>query len=329
MRHRWFAVLVLGVLVASGAAGISSAGAQPTLDCFEVAPEATGPEVSVSPAHFVCPPAGTKRRNRLLVFFPGTGGQPRFYREVVRQAARDGMYAIGLSYPNAEAVNKAICPGSTDPDCHEHVRAEIVDGTDASADVEVGVGDSIQHRLTALLQHLDRERADEKWDRFLDGGSERATPKWSKLVLAGHSQGGGHAFYIATQHRVARVVVFAWIDAYRGALAPWITADMATPAKSVFFVEHVQDSIPLELRRELRRLVGLDAFGPEVDVSTETAPYGGTHQLMMTAEPAREDPRADGHHGAVVVDFFTPRGADGRPVLADAWRYALGTTAQG
>merc|ERR1712216_742300 len=59
--------------------------------------------------------------------------------------------------------------------------------------------DSIQGLLVQLLLALARSYPQENWGFFVDG--ER--PDWSKVFIAGHSQGAAHAAYLARILRLA------------------------------------------------------------------------------------------------------------------------------
>src|SRR5262245_13428878 len=75
--------------------------------------------------HFVVAPAASNRSRSLVVFLPGTGGRPDFYTSILRHAAQRGHHAIGLAYPNAEAV-KDLCAFAPSSACQEDVRVEVI-----------------------------------------------------------------------------------------------------------------------------------------------------------------------------------------------------------
>jgi pimeloyl-ACP methyl ester carboxylesterase len=56
-----------------------------------------------------------------------------------------------------------------------------------------------------LLQYEAKIAPGQGWEMYLDGDQ----PRWSKIIITGHSQGSGMAAYIAKQHEVARVVLFS------------------------------------------------------------------------------------------------------------------------
>src|SRR3989442_13458641 len=87
-------------------------------------------------------------------------------------------------YPTGGGLAK-VCPSAPDPSaCYENARLEIIDGIDRVAFLNVSVANSIDNRLTKLLQYLTLQYPDEGWDRFL----LRDKPKWSQIAVSGHSR---------------------------------------------------------------------------------------------------------------------------------------------
>ena len=95
-----------------------------------VTPSVTDPNITTPNAnHYVYINTAVTQKNKLFLFFPGTGGIPSYYKEITKEAANLGYYSIGLSYPNAQAIN-TICAGTTDTTCHRRARYETFDGID-------------------------------------------------------------------------------------------------------------------------------------------------------------------------------------------------------
>jgi hypothetical protein len=245
-----------------------------------------------------------ERRGVLYVHLPGTGGVPANSELVLREAALQGVPAIGLTYPNRRTVN-SLCDGRTTA-CPGAVRNEIVNGVDSSPLVSVNVANSVVNRLTKLLQHLSRLQPGFGWDTYLDG----AEPRWERIVVGGHSQGAGHAAFIATQHRVARVAMYAGAhDTVDGRFADWLQPG-ATPGERFFGFVHREDGAIVKQLGWQR----LGATGALTPVDGATPPYGGNHMLVTDVPSANP-------HGSVVVDARTPKRADGTPLFAPVWRH--------
>lgn len=249
--------------------------------------------------HFVVVDPMVAPRGRLFVFMPGSFGTPASYLEVVRYAASLGYHAVGLRYPNSWAVNFTLCQGSLDLDCHEKVRLEILDGVDRSPLIEVGPVDSIQQRVAGLLEYLQVLSPNENWGQFLSDVPEEGLV-WENLVVAGHSQGGGHAAMIAKVHVVDGALLFAGgpdFNSNFGQLAPWLVGH-ATPSEDYVGFVHSEDGSAIHIATW--NLLGLT--GAPVDVASAPFPYMLSQQLVTTLEPANPGE----YHGSVVVDQHLP-----------------------
>ncbi|MFZ5819436.1 MAG: BPSS1187 family protein [Chloroflexota bacterium] len=285
--------------------------------CREVLPSETDSAITQSnEPHIVCTPDQANQRGELFVFLPGTGATPDYYTQLMDAAAEAGMHVIALRYPNDRSANIQICPRDPDDDCHEKVRREITQGVDVSGNVTVDAANSVEGRLQSALTHLAEQAPAEGWEQFLDGDSIR----WESVVISGHSQGGGHAAYIAYQHRVHHVVAFAWADVRKGELASWlVNTTSQTPADSWYLFWHEQDANVARYQPILMTALGMDAFGAPVVVDESDPPYGNTHALVATY------PAPDGElaHNTHVVDFALNFDANGEPIYKAAWQYLL------
>jgi|GEM_PF-619915 len=289
-------------------------------NCEWVAPQVTDTRIDTElEPHYVCQSAEAQPRDQLLVFFPGTGGDPDDYEYFVEEAAALGMHAIGLSYVNPRSVNLQICPRDPDPDCHEKGRREVIYGEDLHSDMTIDEANSILNRLVQLLRYLDENEPTASWDQYLDGD----TPRWDRIVVSGHSQGAGMAAYLTHEYAVARSVLFAWVDVRRGVVAPWILEPHATPADRIFYFEHVDDhQRGFQAKQDMLSAFGIDALG-RVTIDEMTPPYDQAHVLLTQIEPVQTGTRRSAAaHNVVIVDDFTPVD-DGTPVLRDIWQYLL------
>jgi hypothetical protein len=267
--------------------------------------------------HFVwVPPRILAEGSRqLLLLLPGTNGRPAHGQLLGGLAAQQGYHVIGLMYPDDRAVVD-VCAADPAPDCMALVREEIVLGTDRSPHVAVDTNNGIDARLRDLVRLLGARYANEGWSTFLDAGGLR----WSFIAVAGLSQGGGHAAYIAKLRAVPRVIMFgAPADGYGGNRAPWMSVG-ATPATRYFGFAHQRDPFASIVPNWLA--LGLDVFGAARLVETSSTPFGSSHMLRTNVLPASGT--YDDAHASVFVDALTPRGPGGTPVFVEAWRYLLG-----
>jgi len=315
-RHSTIYVLALSFALAVTAKAVAES---PTdqLVLHVVAPRVTDPAIDRAlDDHYVWLDPAARTNHKLLVFMPATGNRPALYQLVQQEAARLGYHVIGLMYPNSVLL-AAACPLTPDPDaCFEDARLEILDGIDRSPVVDVNEPNSIDNRLTKLLEYLAAHYPEEGWSRFLAHGA----PKWSQIAVSGHSQGGGEAVMLAKFRVVARVVLFSSVpDKGHTTLAiPWIATHVTTPAR-YWGLAHDRDPAFPPIHANWESL-GMATFGADVAPETSEPPYDFTHMLVTNLVPTGG---FDFSHGSTVVDNRTPREADGTPVLRDAWRYLL------
>lgn len=267
--------------------------------------------------HFVYTNQTISQKNKLFLFFPGTGAVPYNYREILKHAANLGYHAIGLTYPNSEAINQ-ICLASTDTTCHSRARLEVFDGVDRHADVNVDVNNCIERRALRLLQYLSSHYPSENWGQYYIGNQIQ----WNKVIVSGHSQGGGHAGVISKIKEVDRVVMFAAMDwiPLLNRNADWITWHGPTPADRYYgFVHQNDESVDFEIVQTTWDNYGMNSFGHLVLVDTCNNSFENSHKLYTVLTPANDSTK---YHNAVVVDVHTPMHL-GLPVYAPVWTYMI------
>jgi pimeloyl-ACP methyl ester carboxylesterase len=291
--------------------------AQGVHDIFTVLPHETDPGIlEFGRPHRIFLDDSVPARGQLLVFLPGTGATTSDQDEFGRTAASLGYHVVYLMYPND--VPAAVCQDDEDENTFERFRREIIQGGDFDPRVTVERVDSIENRLLKLIEWLAANRAAEGWAQFLD----RNEPAWARVVLAGHSQGGGHAQLLAKDHAVARVVVLGSPKDYslrHGRPAAWYGGG-ATPKARMFALVHEQDTqaISFAMQLENLRASGLDSLA---DADAQAPPYG--HARVLTTDQPGQPVNSGLAHLGLVFDFTLPRGHDGRPVYRPAWIYML------
>jgi hypothetical protein len=284
-----------------------------------VAPNTADPASSEpNNVHFAYPNANGTPQNKLFLFFPGTGGTPFFYRYILKHAAGLGYHAIGLSYPNEQSINET-CIDVADSTCHSRARLEVLTGENLHAVIEVDSNNCIERRTLKLLQYLDNNFPGENWGQFFAGNAIL----WNKVLVSGHSQGGGHAGIISKLYEVDRVIQFAATDwvAPLSRVADWITWSGPTPDDRYYgFIHQMDQSINLPLQLFTWDQYGMDAFGDAILVDDLDFPYNESHKLYTGITPSGDPTQ---YHGSVVTDVYTPIDGNGDPVLAEVWTYLL------
>jgi len=179
----------------------------------------------------------------LLVFLTGTGGKSE-WMPFFGMAAEEGYRVISLSYRNTPAVAQ-VCIGSGDRLCAQNFRQKRIFGSNVSQVITDTPADSIVNRLTKLLRYLSATDEAGRWGEYLADGQ----PLWSRITVAGQSQGGGMAAFLAKKHTVARVIIFSggWDNQGQpgpvqpGGIAAWYSMPSATPAAVWYGTYHVQE----------------------------------------------------------------------------------------
>lgn len=275
---------------------------------------ATEPHVAISPATNV--PAA----NRLFVFLSGTGGTPENYRLILRAGAALGYHTIGINYPNAEAVG-VLCANSDDPNCYWDVRREVITGSDSSPMVNVNVPNAIVTRLTEAIAFLQQNYPNEGWGQYLAGNAI----DWSKINIAGHSQGGGHAGVMTKLYAMNRACYFASppdFSLHFNAPATWTGKSDLTATSRQYGFTHLQDPlVPYSELSLIWQQMGLNAFGAARSADLGVASLGSVHMVTTNATPADNGPSASPYHGVTVQDNVTPLDANGEPAFAPIWKY--------
>lgn len=267
------------------------------------------------------PVPDVKAADKLFVFLPGTGAIPNGYELILQEAAARGFHAVGLNYPNPKAVGIICDASSTDPDCFFNVRREVITGQDLSPDIAVAVPDSIVSRLAGALAYLNTNSPDQRWGQYLNGDG---TVNWSKVVISGHSQGGGHAGVMTKLYAMHRACFFDsppdW-DVNAGAPAGWQSAANVTPAASQFGFTNLNDPlVPYDQLSAIWKAMGLGAAGAAVSVDSTAAPFNGSHELTTAIMPAMGG-GGTALHSVAIADPFTPLASDGKPMFGPVWDY--------
>lgn len=269
--------------------------------------------------HYVCVDTRTTLRNKLFIFFPGTGGSPEFYKLIVKKAAALGYHAIGLMYTNGSEIYSW---SAANPDNSQFgkCRQEIFDGTNQTLGVLVDGNNCIKGRLLSLLRYLANRYPTLNFQQFINGNDVY----WNKCTLAGHSQGGGHAFYIAKRVAVERSIAFASIDwnTYLNRSADWVGAAGATSVSKFYSINSPADEI-FNYANVQVQLNDLGLAGAATSIDNNTIPYGGSHRLITTANPAISI--VVPNHNLTCLDGYVPKTSSGRVTAAfdNAWTYLI------
>jgi hypothetical protein len=272
-----------------------------------VAPEQTDAAIeTVHGPHLAVYDPQVASNHRLFVFLVGTGAKAESSLTIDSAFAGWGYRVISLDYENT--VLAASCVHSTDIACFDDYREAIVTGAPVSAKISVNRANSILNRLQKLLVYLVQHDPEGAWGEFVVDGQ----PDWSRIVIAGHSQGSGHAAYIGKMFRVDRVLMFSGPQDYLDGFdkpAPWQARAGATPPSRYFAFLNEND--PFNVHHQIANCAAL---------------MGLKNPEPMTIDAGKEiqGNQIQGDHQILINDLTQgPHGSTLRPQFENVWKYMV------
>lgn len=255
-------------------------------------------------------------RHLLAIYLPGTGGTANSEGPFIDVLAHAGYHAISLDYPNS--VTAAVFRPSRDSRAFDHYRQALMFGGRVNESLSVAPASSIASRISALLLHLAATRGADGWSEFVTGQAVQ----WSKLVLIGHSQGAGHAAYLAQHRRVHKVLIIAGPQDYLTTLhmpAPWLGAASRTPRSRLRTLLHREDEYDSRLQLASNRALHRSSAPPVVfrdrPPSTPRAPAIALSERPLTRAESEDKASTPGRpvaHISLVTSAY-----------AEVWLYLL------
>jgi hypothetical protein len=290
---------------------------------YVISPAETDPAIrSALHDHYAVSNPWVARRGTLFLFFPGTMSRAMNYKMLCEAAADRGFHAISLQYVNDVSVNDK-CAKSRNLECYENVRREVLFGADFSPHVKVSRSNSAENRLVKLLRYLADRYPLDGWEQYLTAGD---VPRWSRILVAGHSQGGGHAAMLGKYYSTAGVIMFASMDysyAYDKA-GSWVGNHGNTRLEKFFAVAHTQDeTMPITAMRKYWNAFGFRNIAPVINIDDVGFPYANSNTLITSIKPANPGKGNAAYHNLLCMDADTPLMKDGTPALYDLWIYLL------
>ena len=225
----------------------------------------------------------------------------------------DGIHAIVVSY--ARQWFGTLCqPAPSDAYARGRVRLEAASGLDFSDELDLQLPDGATERARHMLLWLSKENPQGEWEQFLADGGSRV--RWDKVILSGASHGSTTAARFAQYQRVDRVVMLC---GPRDQDQDWQGLPSATPANRFFGFTHVLDGGWTGHHYDRSwELLGLQEFGPIVDIDTASPPYANSRRLITAAEVGGDAGRA---HSSVTPGGSSPENADGEKLFEPVWEY--------
>lgn len=224
-----------------------------------------------------------------------------------------GIHAIGVSY--ARQWFGTLCqPAPSDAYARGRVRLEAATGLDFSDELDLQLPDGAAERTRQMLLWLSKENPQGKWEQFLADDGSRV--RWDKVILSGASHGSTTAARFAQYQRVDRVVMLC---GPRDQDQDWQGLPSATPANRFFGFTHVLDGGWTGHHYDRSwEMLGLQEFGPIVDIDTASPPYGKSRRLITAADVGGDAGRA---HSSVTPGSSSPENAAGEKLFEPVWKY--------
>lgn len=275
------------------------ARAQPYV--LPVDPALTSKDIrTVHGPHIAMRDTSVRSLQRLFLMIVGTGGSANNNYSIDSFAATKGYHVLSLDYPNN--VITTTCSNSEDSSCFDRFREEIILGAAVSPLVDVDSTNSICNRLLAALEYLSVRYPKQGWNDFILKGKVQ----WKKIVVAGHSQGAGHAAWIGKKFKVKKVIMLAGPQdylAYFHRPAGWQYMPSKTPHNRFVSFLHADD--PFDFKRQLAddRAILNDSTVEPLEVFPGKAPSRKAAiyvNRMPTANP----------HGSMLLPVFSRVWAD-------------------
>lgn len=226
---------------------------------LKVEPSEADPSVkNWDSAHIVMYDKGIKN-NKILLWLTGTKGSTDHVPQSFFKTALDqGYRIIALSFMSTPGVSQ-VCKGSylsKNVDCAAEFRRKRIYGDNTFLPIPDQYQDAIIPRLTKLLQYLSKNDKDGAWSQYLNESTGK--PVWSKIAIAGQSQGGGMAEFIAQHESVARIISFSggwdYSDSRTKKIAGWYSQKLLTSPENVFATYHVKEVAAKELAEIYKEL---------------------------------------------------------------------------
>ena len=225
-----------------------------------------------------------------------------------------GLHVIRPHYANGWFGKFGKEPPPADDKFLGKIRLEAATGQDFSDQVSIPQPDGMMERSFQFVKWLSKQNPQGRWDQFIapDGKSLL----WDKVIISGSSHGSTTATRFALHQRVDRVVILC---GPRDQYETWQGLPSATPKNRFFAFSHVLDSgwTGHHYCRSWE-LLGLNQFGPIVNVDNEKPPYGHSRRLISAADVKNDAKRA---HSSVTPGSASPKDASGAFLFEPVWRY--------
>ena len=255
-------------------AAIGPASASEASERLTIHPSETDSTITAADEPHIVVYSKTGSPGPLFVWMAGTNGRPdNGTKPLFAAAVSLGYRVIGVSYIDQPGISQ-VCLGEAlgrDSECSAKVRTKRLMGENVSDLIPDGPQDAVIHRLTALLKYLAKKDPSAGWEVYLDGDA----PNWSVITVAGQSQGGGMAAFLAKKFAVDRVVDFSggWDHSRPGEMAAWYSAASATQADRFYGTYNAQEPAAEQIAQSYAMLGIPSSHQFRLDKSSKLKPH--------------------------------------------------------
>lgn len=225
-----------------------------------------------------------------------------------------GLHAIQPHYANGWFGKLSKLAPADDDQYLGNIRLEAATGQDFSKAIDIPAADGMKRRALVFVKWLAKENPQARWDYFLtaDGNDLR----WDRVIMSGSSHGSTTSARFAIHQKVDRVVMFC---GPRDQYDRWQALPSATPTNRFFGFSHVLDGgWSGDHYCRSWELLGLNQYGPIVNVDQSSAPFGNSRRLITDADVKNDDKRA---HSCVTPGRASIKTADDKFAHEAVWRY--------
>lgn len=225
-----------------------------------------------------------------------------------------GHHAIQVTYARQwfSQMDKKRKPG--DDNHFSGLRLEAATGQDHTELIDIAQPDGLMERSYQFVNYLAKENPEGNWQQFFSKDGKGLN--WEKVILSGASHGSTTSARLAKHIRVARVVM---LSGPRDQTESWQAGESATPQERFFGFTHTLDTgWPRHHYCRSWLMLGLNKFGPIINVDDATPPYSNSRRLISSADVGNNAGRA---HGASTPGKNSPKRKDGKLLYEDVWKY--------
>lgn len=192
------------------------------------------------------------KNNKILLWLTGTNGTTNnIPKDFINTALESGYKVIALSFISTPGVSQ-VCIGdrlNSESNCASKFRRMRIYGTPIFPLIPDKSYDAIVPRFIKLLEYLAKNDGATDWSYYM----KEDKPDWSKIAIAGQSQGGGMAQFIGKNETVFKIISFSggwdFSDSQSKKIADWYDQKNKTPKKNWYATYHINEKTAVLLKK--------------------------------------------------------------------------------